>query len=673
MKRFPRIRRSGMPPATVRASAAAMAAAALVLSLAGTGLAPPAAAQQGEAGFGRASFVVEPPDARVEVGHRVLRAANAPAADVQPDLAGAPGAGQAAGGSEPPATASLPAGDYVAEVTRPGYLPTLVGFTVARGRDATVTVALERASATLRLRTAPSDATVLIDGFVRGRTEGPAEPGFAPRGSAARVPRTSFSRRLWLADLSYGKHRIEVRKEGFRTFDQTLDVGALLDYELPPVVLQSENAVLLLDGLPDDAKVYGNGREIRPDRTKLKPEAFVRPGPVDLVVTRGVQDYFETSLVVEDGAWVDVAVEMKPALAFLGTFGEDAAGLRAVASTIEFLKDEGVHIVLDRSEQGRAVFAERGIDAAALRDWTTAKSELEWNAIQERIQEETPAALYFAAVLSDDLAADSVDLWWWSAHPGPARPDVLTLDLPSGRFEGSALRRLARSLNPALDVGGRTPDLGLGLVESLKSDALVVATVDPGGPAAAAGVLPGMEIWRIAGKPASADELTAAMNRLRPGGTIELAVGGEAEEAAPMVVSPAWGWTQLDVFGQDLLLSAAASRLIRELDGTTETPRWLVELDLAALAVAAGDADTAARLLVAIDAPDRAGLGAGTVQYALGVALTDLAGRGRTEARQRALSVFESLASTGRGRLTADEGPEVAPRARLRAGALADR
>ena len=556
----------------IRQGRAIRAVAIAVLFLDATGHEAPAAARQELADAvapGGVVFAVEPPDARIEVGHRVLRAANAPATAADP-------------GEEALERVALPAGDYVAEITRPGYLPTLVGFTVAAGEDVEVAVALERASAAV-------------------------EPA---------------------------------------------------------------RAVLMLEGLPEDAKVYGNGRELQPDRTKYKPEVTVPAGQLDLVVTRGSQDYFETSVVVDDGSWLEVAVEMKPALVFLGTFGEDAAGLRAVSSAIDFLKDDGAHVVLDRTEQGRAVFAERGIDASVLRDWTVAKSELAWNDIQAQIEQQTPAALYFVAVLGDDLAADSVDLWWWSAAPGPSRPDLLSFDLRRGRFEGSALRRLARSLNPALEVGTRTPDLGVVLIESLKTDALVVATVDPGGPAAAAGLLPGMEVTGIDGEAASAEQFAAALNRIQPGGEIEFATGGDGEEAAAFVVHAEWGWTQLDVLAPDLLLAAATARLIREFDRATDTPRWLIELDLAALALAAGDPESAIRLLEAIEAPERAGLGAETVQYALGVALSALADRGQDEERRRARSVFESLAASGHGRLFADEGPKVGPRARLRAGAL---
>ena len=78
------------------------------------------------------------------------------------------------------------------------------------------------------------------------------------------------------------------------------------------------------------------------------------------------------------------------------------------------------------------------------------------------------------------------------------------------------------------------------------------------------------------------------------------------------------------------------------------------------------------RQLRTVEAPGRSGLGRDTVQYMLGLALTILAEEGRDEYRPRARAVFEALASTERGRLRSDAGPEIAPRARLHAEALAD-
>ena len=612
---------------------------------------------------GRVAFVVEPSDARIAVGDRILPAVNRAerlAADPQPSDA------------VPSERAMFPAGHHLVEVSRPGYLPTLAGFTVAEGEEVEVTVTLRRASAAVRLRTVPSGATILVDGFVRGRTEGQAEPGFDPVEAAASTRRESFSRSLWIGDLAAGSHRLEVRKDGFRPYRASLEIIGARDYELSPVVLEAQQAFLLLKGLPDDAKVYANGRELGPDREKLMPEASVAPGKVDLVVTSGVHAWFEASVVVEDGAWLEVPIELRPALAYLGVFGEDAAGLRAVSSALEILRQEGAWIVLDREREGAALFEELAVRPSTLRDRTAAKRNLDWDAVRARVEDRAPAALYVAAVLSDDLVADTVDLWWWSAAPGPSRPDVLTIEIPNGRIESGERRRLARALSPGLDAGLRAPRLGAVLIESLKGEALVVATVDSSGPAAAAGLRPGMEVVEIDGEPATSTlQVSEALAGLRPGGAIELATGG-AEGTVTLAVEPEWGWTGLDVFAPDLMSSVAAAHLIREIERPSDVPRWVLELDLAALLLAAGDASGAVRLLQTIDAPDRDGLGAGSVQYALGLAMSDLAAAGQEEYGRQARRIFQALASATQGRIGADGGPSVPARARLRLEAEGD-
>ena len=678
-----RARRPGAPAA--RWAIRALAATALFWTSTAAGAQPeptaatPQRGEQAEAAAagpaGRVAFLVEPPDARIEVGHRIFRAANAPAAadaveESRPNDAPGDGLALALAAGAPAAAAALPAGDHLAVVTRPGYLPTLAGFTVTEDEGVEVAVTLARRSAALRLRTAPSEATILIDGFVRGGTIGEAEPWFAPTGEAAAVPRTLFSGELWIEDLPAGVHDLEVRKRGFRTYRRELRIAEPRDYGLPPIVLGPEGATLLLKDLPDQARVFANGRELEPNRRKLMPEAPVEPGRVELVVTRGVHEYFEISLDVVDGSFHEVGVELRPALAYLGVFGEDAAGLRAVESAIEFLRAEGAHIVLDRAATGLAAFREFGIDASTLRDVPAAKAELDWRALQAKVQQAAPAALYVAAVLGDDLVAGAADLWLWSAAPGPSMPDVVTLEVQNGRLEAGALRRLVRALDPGLETGLPQPRLGAVLIESLEADGLLVAAVDAGSPAATAGMVPGMEIGRIDGEPASSGStFTEALNGLAPGDTLELAVNGAEGETA-LTVEPEWGLSRLDVMAPGLMPSATAARLLREIDQPGDIPGWLLQLDLATLLIAAGDPDGAVRLLETIEAPERPGSGRAAIRYALGLALTDLGALGQAEARRNALRIFESLAANEGERFADEGGPRVAGRARLRASAL---
>ena len=114
---------------------------------------------------------------------------------------------------------------------------------------------------------------------------------------------------------------------------------------------------------------------------------------------------------------------------------------------------------------------------------------------------------------------------------------------------------------------------------------------------------------------------------------------------------------------EDLLLAAAASRRLRELDGEGDIPRWLLELDLATLLLGTAEAAEAARRLAAIDVAGLEETAARFVRYTLGLALASLAAAGPDDFRQRAREVFEEVASSNPGRF-------LAMRARLRADSL---
>ncbi len=628
---------------------------------------------------GRVSFLVLPRDARILVAGVEFENRAPPettpgeengeeAADETGEEAAADDADDST--IEPPEPSPLLIGDYLAFVSRPGFLPTTAAFTIVGARDLEVEVSLDRDSAVVRMRTAPTGASVLVDGIERGRTAGQAEPWFRPEGPASEHPPEDFSEELWIEDLPPGRYRIEIEKDGFRSVETSLQLPDLRDYDLPPIVLEREEAVIGLTGLAEGATVLGNGRVLRPDWSKSPPQVRLPPGAYDLSVTHGALGYFETSVVAEDRRRIDVDIELRPALVYLGVLGDDPAGVRAMESALESFRGAGAYSVLGRATEGVAALAELGADAETLRDRETARRELDWTAIQEQVQARLPAALYFAAVLNDDLVADAVDLWWWPAAPGPARPDVRTVRIDGGRLEAGPLLSLAGALDP--DLGRQTPRFGAVLIDSLTAGVPIVATVEPGGPADEAGLRPGMEVLAIDGTAASSTvQLTAALENLEPGGVVELEIQ-DRDTVIVLTAEPEWGWTGLDVFDPDLLPSAAAARLLQELERSGDIPRWLLEFNLATLLLAGGDAAEAIRSLRTIDAPGRSGLGRETVEYTVGLALKMLSDEGRDEYRARARAVFETLATAQRGRLVSDAGPRVAPRARLQADALAN-
>lgn len=658
--------------AAVRPSPLASAWLALCgVAVASSGLAQPpeeAAADLAES-IGRVSFFVTPVDATIRVGSFEFEnsgPAPAPAFFLPgPTASGVPAVGPIPLAEHDPvspsAPAPLPAGDYLAEVSRPGYRTAFAAFTVTAGEDAEVEARLRRESAALRLRTAPAGAVVLVDGYEMGRTTAVAEAGFVPARTADRTERETFSRDLWIDELPEGPWRVEVRKEGYRTWSADVRAPPLGDETLPPIVLEPERGVVGLKGLPEDAEVLADGGALQPDRERWTPEVLLPPGVHTITVSRGLHGYFETSVTVEDGRRTDVEVELRPALAFLGIYGSDEAGRRAMASAMNVLREETAYMVLDRAAEGAALLDEFGVEPAVLRSRAaSARLELDWKTIQRRFQERLPAALYLAAVLDDDLVAEAVDLWWWAPAPGPARPDVRKAPIENGRVQAGPLWRLLAALDP--EPAGRAQYIGAVFIESLAGDALAVAAVEPGSPAEAAGLRPGMEVLSVSGREASALQLSAVLAELSSGGTLELEVLTGQGEAA-VTLSPEWNWMPLDPYDPELLLAGAASRRLRELDEEGDVPHWLLELDLATLLLGTGEAAEAARRLEAIDVSGLEETHAELVRYTLGLALASVGEAGSEAFRARALAVFDELASTDRER-------RLAMRARLRADAL---
>ncbi len=493
----------------------------------------------------------------------------------------------------------MPAGDYQAEILRPGYRTAFAGFTVAAGEETEVEVGLRRESATLRLRTAPADAIVLVDGYERGRTKGAAEAGFAPQGTNAWTEREAFSRELWIDDLPAGPWRVEVRKEGYRTWSAEVPARRLDDETLPPIVLEPERGVVVLKGLPEDADVLANGRAVQPNRERWTPEVLVPPGVHTITVSRGVHGYFETSVTVEDGGLTEVDVELRPALAFLGVFGSDEAGRRAMASAIDVLREETAYAVLDRAAEGAALLDEFGVEPAVLRSRAaSARLELDWKTIQRRFRN---------ACRPRSIWPPSWTTIWWRKR--------------------------------SISGGGRRPPDRLGRMCGICRSRAVV--------------------W----KRGRCGGCSPPWTRNRPAGRSTSAPSSTSPWPAMHWPWPRWNRAPLDPFEEDLLLAAAASRRLRELDGEGDIPRWLLELDLATLLLGTAEAAEAARRLAAIDVAGLEETAARFVRYTLGLALASLAAAGPDDFRQRAREVFEEVASSNPGRFPA-------MRARLRADSL---
>lgn len=516
----------------------------------------------------------------------------------------------------------------------------------------------ERTGAVLELRVAPADARILIDGVNQAFRSGLGPP--LPGASDPCFPV------CWVDGLATGRFALEIERAGFRPYRATLVLTGPRDYELPPIELEPLEAVIEFRGLPEDAVVAANGKTLAVDRRATPPRAAVMPGDYDLTVAHGASGAFETSVSLGDRGRATVDVGLRPLLAVLGALGADPSAeqvlaLRSVADRLE--RQTAYGIVFEPAAE--PLLAGLGIDGAALSgNVEAAKRELDWASLRDRLEDEAPAALYVLAV--PDREADRINLWWLSAAPGPVRPDVRTLDADGGRPDDAELTRLTRALRP--EPARRVPWLGVSLVESQAENPLVAANVALASPAYRAGVEPAMELTSLNGSPlTAAEDWIAAVAALEPGDVLEVGVEGARGESTLHAIEPEWGWAMLDPFAPDLLPAAAAAHLIQELKSPGEVPAWLLELELASILFARGETESAVRRLRRIEAPGRSGLGRETVEYMMGLALSELADRVDPAYGNQAVALFSDLEAAENSRLDSDRGPSIAARARLHA------
>jgi hypothetical protein len=567
----------------------------------------------------------------------------------------------------------LQAGEYMVAVTRPGYVPQSVPMTIAAGSSVALEVTLERSSAVLTLRTRPNEASVFVDGAIRGETRGQAGADFVPSGEVARYAAQEFSERLLIEEVAVGRHELEVRKPGFRPWRQSVEVAELADYDLGAAVLEREAGTILLDQLPTDAELSVDGRVVRPSRDPSGAARLVlSPGSYRLSVTRGTAERFERIVDLADQGEVSLEVQLRPSVILLGVLGGDRTAAEQLRRGLtDALEPLGDWSLLDRGTEAAPVLERLGLQAARLRtlspNFATADARpepIDWAAVQGTTARELPGALYVLGVLSDDLMARAAELWIWPAPPGPSQPERRLIDL--GDLQ--SLHALANGFRPTF-LRPR-PVLGVVVMDSLAAGSPVVAHLAPAGPAKAAGLAEGDVILALAGSPVfGARQLEEQLLKLEPGesATLEVRRGGETQEIR-CEVGRSWELVQLD--DPTAVYPALSAAVEAELARASDFPRWMLQLNRAALQFIANDPEGAVRSLREIDAasvPDAGGVGRATLEYLLGLALVNAGPRYADLARE----AFERAAVDPEARLHHADGPLVRPRARVRIEQLA--
>ncbi len=551
--------------------------------------------------------------------------------------------------------AAVLAGSRRLAIARPGYAGLEEEVEIRAGRTTTVEQTLERLSTVARVRVQPAGATVLVDG--------------EPADVAERTPLEGAGAEEDLAidGLSPGTHVIELRLAEHRPYRFAFEAHVIDDYRMPPVALDRMQGEIHLTNLPAGASVTFDGAATRSAGEGGDPASFaLAPGDYLVEVRQPGVGGFRERVALGDQEIVEVAVRLRPTIAFLGVLGSDRLAATRLAdrlaARLDLLTD---WLWSDQSIDAPAVLDGAGLSAPELRRiaaLANRRAAPDWSAIQQSFDRRFGASLYLLAVLGDDLYATSADLWLWSPAPWPAAPGVRTVSIQGGDEE---LERLM----VAFDTPPAPAHLRLG-ARFIESDGLAVSAVIAGGAAAAAGLTPGDRVVAVDGQAVST--LRQLQDRLRPlaGSSAVLRIGGPAAprevrltiDSAPGVV------TLSDAAVADQVVAARLALELLRAD--SPIPHWLLELNRAALFLRALDYEAAVPLLRTIEAPAGDGLSAAMVDYWLGTALLTLDPRTYADAARAALE--RALQQQG-ARLYHPDGPLLAPRARARLAELARR
>ena len=385
---------------------------------------------------------------------------------------------------------------------------------------------------------------------------------------------------------------------------------------------------------------------------------------------RGAAGWFENDFVLADRQTVDLGIELRPGLSFLGVLGADDLTAQDLGSRLrDLLASLEAWTFLDRSAEGPATVAQAGFDTGRLRRLATdglQPEDLEpWGVLQRAADLSAPGSVYLLAVLSDDLFAKDADLWFLPAAPGPALPVRRRLALE----KAGAFQDLLLYLRPTPAI--ETATLGIEVIDSLAAEHPVVAFVAPGSPAETAGIGVGEQIVEVGGESlAAAAELRAKLGARQPGARIELQVargGIQRSVAAELVASP----SVVSPSDPRLLFPLAwASLAFRVEQGTGEMPSWVIRLNEATILLRGGAWAEAIRVLREIRAPAKRGLGQPAVDYWLGVALLAADPVAYLESAREAFSRALALPDS---RLYGDLGATIGPRARGRLAGISSR
>ena len=530
-------------------------------------------------------------------------------------------------------TVRVAVGEHVISAEQPGYRVARETVTAVAGLPAEVTLTLDRVSSVLRITTTPPDVEVKVDGVVVGRTAA-ADAG----GGGS----TMASAPLVVNDVASGTHTIELTRECFATITQRVEVALPDDYTVGPVTLRPAVAKLSVTANQPGAQVFVDGKERGLAPIEI-PDLCEGEHLVELRSRFG-SDARRVTVRADN----DLAVEatLKPAFALVSASGASlpAQDVRVIVERA-FAASRRVNLVAPASDDARQALAASQLTA----DWLAVDAA--GRPVGASAQIAGPLRKEVSAKLAETFRTQGVGSVTMIdgtraivalLAAGSTAPDVVEVALDNPASITAAVARLDRSIA----LSGTSLDLELIDVADVAGPVIV----RPGGAATFAA---GDILVQADGKPVGDAAAVAAMVAARtPGAIVTLdakdasGVAKRAEmkvAAAPKLI----GLSEQGLLANLMLLDLRA----RLADATDPFEQSVIRLNIAVALGRLGDWNAARDELQRVSLPEQTGVGAGTVQYLLGLAAESLGNRAEAETAFKAASTSASLLT--------EDGPPV--------------
>jgi hypothetical protein len=560
------------------------------------------------------------------------------------------------------------AGPHTIAARQAGYRPGSETVSVSPGATVDLALVLERVSATINLMTVPADVEVVVDGVSRGSTApGPPPAEYADAVRALGVPSAAVSRPFILADIPVGGHVIELRKDCYVKSENRIDVQKPMDYRLDPIKLTKAVASVIIDAGAGSVFIDGLSRGAAPVTANDVCEGS------HVVEVRSAMGRYVKRIDVKTGDTVPIHAELRPAVAILSTTGlpEGLRGGSDLRLAVErfFQNAKSVTVFAPPAEQVDQALAREKLAPGWL-SYDTAKRPIGEAAanITATGRQDLSARLaktidvQAVAVVTVPSRDDRLDVFITMLAAGSGDPDTIRVKLDNADSVGSAIARLDKT--PTLF----RPSAGLQVADVLDVPGAVVVAVEPGGPAARAGIGAGDVIGKANGQPV-ADGLRLAA----------LIAAGKADDTLALEARDQTGAVKrADVrLGSVPQLVAMADETIlfnkllldfrtRLLAPASPVEESVTRLNLGVALMRVGSWSDAHAELERVRLADSPGVGSGTVQYLIGLCREALGQSAEAQAAWRA-------AAASNGALLTSEGPAIKELAEKKLADLARR